>query len=227
MLHTHSIPRLTSLFLLLLTTLAGCSTAEKMGIARTGTPNYSEVFLVYNRYAAQGLLSNDKDPLENASQSSDSAPQPVASRLRLTVQYPVPDTSDGLARAVLERIPNLTTDSEEPSAPKSFAGYVFNGVKKIIPYGSDVTEGKPVEVGVYDFPKQELDLLLSELNNSGYFSDQDRSGTRTSLNVKIDRGRRTNKVWTPEPRLDHFIKQIEYDHRRLENMAAAPGRKSL
>ena len=59
--------------------------AAKTGIARTGTPEYNELFLVYDRHDAQGLLSGDTHDLEHVSQPSDASPKADDFRLRLTL----------------------------------------------------------------------------------------------------------------------------------------------
>ncbi len=220
MLNSNPIHKIAfSSFFLLQIVISGCTLPHKIGISKTGILQYDQVRIVYNRFDAQGvLLENWFDQSEEASSGDPKGTMPgkpgkTASRVRLTIEYPLPNDTRELARATLHLLSAPTAETSESEAPTSFVGFVRNGVQKFLPNGNEANAPQAVEIGVYDFPKQELDLLLIDLANNGFFGSQTRPGTKSSLQVQVDRGQ-TAKHWTPDPRLDHIIKQVDYANRR-------------
>ena len=70
-----------------------------------------------------------------------------------------------------------------------------------------VVAGPGDRVRFLDIPKLELDLLLVDLANSGFFDDQERLATTGQLDVTINRGR-VAKRWTREARLDDLTSLV-------------------
>jgi hypothetical protein len=64
------------------------------------------------------------------------------------------------------------------------------------------------ELWVLDFPRQQLDLMLVDLANSGFFEDQQRPEGGTQLSVTIDRGQ-TAKPWSTDARLDGIVDRVQ------------------
>lgn len=208
--------------LLLLLCVTGCAGSRALQVSQEGILRYENVLIVYERQSAGDLLPAEAETVDADKQGEELLTDADASpggRLRLTIEYPLPDGSANAARARLERIVPAGQSEESDAAAKSLFGSIRSGLgsgfQKLLP-GKETTGeiARREEIGVYDFPRQELDLLIAELNNSGFFNAEDRPGTRTRLAVQINSGRMA-KSWTPEPRLDHFIRQIDYNFRSL------------
>lgn len=85
------------------------------------------------------------------------------------------------------------------------------------------------EIWYYDFPKAQLDLMLTDLAGSGFFENQQRPGGTANLAIVMDRGR-TAKNWTPEPRLDDVILMVYREgwlHGFARNESRAPQKQVM
>ncbi len=58
-----------------------------------------------------------------------------------------------------------------------------------------------------DIAKPQLDLLLFDLANSGFFDDQIRPDGKAMIEVKVDRGRTAHR-WDAHPRLNELISRV-------------------
>jgi hypothetical protein len=187
-----------SSFLLLQIVIAGCSLPHKVGISKTGIPEYDRIHIVYDRLDAEGILLGNWIEQCEATSSGESLETPTgelgktASRVRLTIEYPLPNSAQELARATVQLIPAAAVETSVSQAPTSFVGYVRDGVQKLLPGENETNTPQAVEIGVYDFPRQELDLLLIDLAKNGFFGSQTRPGTKSRIHVQVDRGKPQN-----------------------------------
>lgn len=188
----------------------GCRGSANRSFTDTGAPHYRRAKLVYEIDSYLRPLPLSTDIVDAGSAQVDlagdePADEPAAAPwtvAQLSIDYPHPDGDTGRARAILR----LTHDD-----PKG------DGVSLASADTSSADHSE--EVRILDFPKQQLDLLLTDLNGSGFFERQLRRGAGTFLDVRLDWGR-TQKAWTPEPRLDHFVARV-YEEGTHET--AAPG----
>lgn len=70
------------------------------------------------------------------------------------------------------------------------------------------------EIFILDFDRCELDLILPDLVCGGFFKKQWRPNGGAHLIVQVN-GRRVQKEWTPEPRLDDLLTRVSVDGRRV------------
>lgn len=214
--------------------LAGCRFSYKVRVAEApgGAPKYQQMHLVYE---LNGQFRNmplaDKLAQAGYSQEPDTTKRDRWSLARLAIQYPHPDGSTQMARATLR----LSSDAPQPAAPPLIGklhelGEVFaqkpgDGDMKLSMVQDD-------EIWVLDFPKQQLDLLISDLSRGGFFEEQFRTQHGTRLEVQLDDGR-TDKSWTPEPRLDDFVNRVHSEGRlsgfvpRHESLALSVAKKPV
>jgi hypothetical protein len=188
------------LALLMLGTSIGCKLPARFAHTESGALKYERANIVYDVNGQQrpiplGATSIKPVGYDQPMQRSDNGEVNWASA-KLSIQYPHPDGDRELARAILRL-------SGKP---------VSTQITK-----SDAVAGD--EIWVLDFPRQQLDLLLSDLAGSGFFEEQQRQEPGTHLDVQVDWGR-TRKPWTPEPRLDHFVARV-YNEGRLGGFVAA------
>jgi hypothetical protein len=145
--------------------------------------------------------------------SDDQHPASGWATATLAIQYPHPDGSTDKAQATL-RLSSQNPAKAAPAQTRLF-GFDLLAARSLTPPADSpeaVASGAPPaspddEIWVLDFPKQQLDLLLVDLAGNGFFAAQMRNDPGTHLDVQIDRGR-TEKAWTPEPRLDHFVARV-------------------
>jgi hypothetical protein len=131
----------------------------------------------------------------------------------LTIAYPHPDDLPGMARATLVL---SQTDSHELPKPPTIRERIAQSLNRRATAEQDACKGSSAhasssgpddEIWVLDFPKQQLDLLLADLQASGFFENQTRPNGGALLQIAVDRGR-TQKTWTPEPRLDDVVSRV-------------------
>ena len=194
---------LWSLALLVLGTSIGCKLPARFARTDSGALKYERANIVYEVNGKQRPL-----PLGSASIKpvGYDHPEPASQNgeinwaaAKLSIQYPHPDGNRDLARAIL-RLSGKPASATDAKPAKSEA----------------VADD---EIWVLDFPRQQLDLLLSDLAGSGFFEEQQRQEPGTHLDVQVDWGR-TRKTWTAEPRLDHFVSRV-YNEGRLGGFVAA------
>lgn len=212
--------------------MAGCRSSHKVSEAPADAPKYRQMNLVYE---LNGQFRNMPlaDKLSQASFAT--GPETVKrdrwSLARLAIEYPHPDGSKQMARATLR----LSSDAPPPAPPPLIGklhelGEVF--AQKPEAGDLKLSSVQDDEIWVLDFPKQQLDLLLADLSHGGFFEEQFRTQHGTRLEVQMDDGR-TDKSWTPEPRLDDFINRVHTEGRlsgfipRNESLAMSVAKKPV
>jgi hypothetical protein len=174
---------------------SGCRANANRALTDAGDgPRYRRAKLVYELDAFQRplpLSTTIIDPTTfEVEVPRDKEPLAGWTTAQLSIDYPHPDGDGSRARAVL-RLSNQEVHTE--------------GIAVVDEDSQQPAEAH--EIWILDFPKQQLDLLLTDLNGSGFFQKQIRRSAGTFLDVRLDRGR-TQKTWTPEPRLDYFVARV-------------------
>lgn len=197
--------RLVPICCLLFAGLAGCRSARIEQAADSGALKYRDVHLVYDvngRYRDLPVSTPEITRTDH-----ESAPRHQWKSVRLNVDYPHPEGIPGVARATLR----LSTQSDSVYTPVEAS--VFHNEGEI---PADLaSETRPMcddEIWILDFPQPQLDALLVELNEAGFFQSQMPNEIGTRLDVRIDGGR-TAKTWMAEPHLDQFVHRIRTDGR--------------
>lgn len=194
---------------------AGCKTAPQMG--ETSAPRYDRVNLVYDLNARYRDLPLSDNRLKAVSfETHDGIPVSSGPRWRsakLSVAYPPPNGNLAMARATLRLSSgDDRTDISPVADRKATWMHKLRDPSELFATNPDderdvANDKQDDEIWVLDFPKQQLDLLLADLSQAGFFESQVRQTPGTKLEVQIDHGR-TSKNWTPEPRLDDFINRV-------------------
>lgn len=197
--------------------IAGCQIPAQMRAAAHGEPQYERASIVYDLDGRIRPLPLTLDALQPVSheESLAAATSTDWKKATLSVQYPGPDGDLTRARATLR----LSAQASAPvSAFKAASGWL--GLNRHPDEASpDMESKKDDELWVLDLPKEELDLLLTDLQQGGFFESQTRSESGTELDVHLNWGH-VKKEWSPEPRLDHFFSRV-YREGRLEGLVAA------
>ena len=207
-----------ALSLMMTTLLCGCHLAHTVGVTKTGAPKYKTVDIVYSLKEATGALAaNDFSPAEVITASAEEGASTIPpfenqnwSNALLHVQYPHPEGKTGYVRATLRLSQGEPFRATPKTSWQSKINNQFDKITKRFRYVDDTTiplEKKQVaddEIWYYDFPKAQLDLMLTDLAGSGFFENQQRPTGSANLSIAMDYGK-TAKNWTPEPRLDEVI----------------------
>lgn len=226
-----------------LASISGCQTAQVMKQVGTENPGgikpaYDALVLNYettdlrrlfsrikNRSVASGLAtrfsrdekSAEEEPLEKT------GPESKWCQARIQIVYPHPDGSEdkGLARLIVSR------DCQLKAATPSVTTRLKDGLSRIILRASGTSEElvqlassskkeqqlMDEEIWHLSLPKEELDILLSELSQRGFFNKQERPRGEARVSIVVDQGE-VSKRWTSEPRLEDLMQQI-YDEGEL------------
>jgi hypothetical protein len=185
--------------------LAGCKSARIAQAADTGELKYRDVQLVYDVNGRYRDLPISEPGVELAEHEAESRHQWKS--VRLQVDYPHPEGIPEVARATLR----LSMKSDSVYTPVDAS--VFHQGDIVPP--DLASETRPMcddEIWILDIPRPQLDSLLVELNEAGFFQSQMPNEVGTRLEVRIDGGR-TAKTWMAEPRLDDFVHRIRTDGR--------------
>lgn len=200
----------------------GCQLPNQLTTKVTGT-QYERANIVYELDGAQRPLPLTDGEIKPASFSDAEAAAPIApewAAATLTLQYPHPEGDADTARATLRLSAEPPRNS--PSALAKATRWL--GLSKAGESAEGHEDAAPVqptrddEIWVLDIPKQQLDLLVTDLQQNGFFQAQTRSQSGTKLDVQINWGR-VQKEWSSEPRLDHFMSRV-YREGRLEGLVA-------
>lgn len=206
-------------------TASGCQLPSRIKLTKTGSPQYDRANIVYRLDGGlRPLPLTDAEIKAVSFEDAVSAKPSVTavnsewSTATLSVQYPHPDGTPDLARATLRL----------SAVPAGESGYSISHASRWLGR-AQATEpslnGDPAkpplrddEIWVLDLPRQELDLLVTDLQKNGFFQAQTRAETGTNLDVRLDYGR-VNKQWSAEPRLDQFISRV-YQEGQLGGLVA-------
>lgn len=199
--------------------LSGCALPNRLKRAESNACPDERVQIVYSVRNDRGNVLQrpiEQTGLEDslAGPSADSAGRWKTARLKL--EYPHPEAGANMARATL-----VLSQVELPSpAQNTFGKRIadrFNRLTSHCPEPDScptricaTCSGPDDEIWVLDFPKQQLDLLLTELENTGYFQNQTRPAGGAQLDVAVG-ANRTQKPWSAEPRLDEFVTRVFHE----------------
>lgn len=203
-------------------TFLGCKVPGQMNVGDSSKPQYQRANVVYELDGTQRALPLTDPEVKTASLTGmNEVPvaSPEWSGATLTLQYPHPDGIADTARATLR----LTAEPARNSRSAVAQASRWLGWNKSVEGIEPLTQKDPHplpddEIWVLDIPKEQLDLLLTDLQQSGFFQAQTRSQTGTKLDVQLNWGR-MQKEWSSEPRLDHFMSRV-YREGRLEGLVA-------
>lgn len=184
---------------------AGCHFPHKLRVTPCGDPFYSRVSLVYEVDAGRGALAPrfvERPPGEGMSFPRP-ASGPVESAV-LRLEYPHPYGWPGMARVTV-RFSRLSIHDRRNLAREK--GLLVRLVSATEDWQRDAEYDPFAELYELSITRQELDLLLIDLAQSGYFDPNLRANGGTRLAVEIDGGT-ASKDWVPEPRLDDIITRL-------------------
>lgn len=193
----------------------GCTLSEKIAVDDTGAPIYEHLHIVYEHQNADSALQS---PTSEQAGAADIEPvdwqESAWPVVRLEISYPHPQAPSQFGRAtvVYSDRPLSAANGEEPPGGPRGSGLERRSVWRNKPASAAtathaVAAGPGDRVRCLDIPKLELDLLLVDLANSGFFDDQERVAATGQLDVTINRGR-VAKRWTREARLDYLTSLV-------------------
>lgn len=216
-------PRWCAVVLGLTCLLAGCRIPSQLTAANSSSPQYDRANIVYELDGAQRplpLTDSEIKPVSFAGPSEMLTPAPEWAGATLSLQYPHPEGLTDTARATLRLSAEPRRDSLSTFAQASrWLGWSRGNEPSSASEPSATTQPlRDDEIWVLDIPRQQLDLLLTDLQQNGFFQAQTRAQSGTKLDVQLNWGR-VQKEWSSEPRLDHFMSRV-YREGRLEGLVA-------
>lgn len=186
--------------------LAGCAIPHRVAVSNTGAPQYKQIDISYRIPASHHALVRNSSEILKVSSPAEAEPT-IAT---LKVEYPHPDNNPELARATL-RIAGKSSVTDSPSLVSRVRSSISWLPGNEPPAKVRTTDD---EVWVLDFPRQQLDLMLFDLAQTGFFEDQTRHEGLAWLSISIDRGHMA-KTWTTEARLDDIVNRVQREGRRI------------
>ncbi|MDB5334758.1 MAG: hypothetical protein JWN70_377 [Planctomycetaceae bacterium] len=213
--------RIGGVVLILAGILVGCrGGASSLSASKSGTPQYERANIVYDLDGSQRPLPLTNSEVKAVAFDADPEkppPAPEWAEATLSIQYPHPDGTTDTARATLRLCAEPRHDS--PSAVAQARRWLgWSGGSETADGSATKTPRRDDEIWVLDIPKQQLDLLLTDLQGNGFFQAQTRAESGTKLDVQLNWGR-VQKEWSAEPRLDHFMARV-YREGRLGGLVA-------
>ncbi len=215
--------RIGGVVLIVASVMIGCRGASSLSASKSGTPQYERANIVYDLDGAQRplpLTNSEVKPVAFDAEPETPHPAPEWAEATLSIQYPHPDGAADTARATLRLSAEPRHDS--PSTIAQARRWLGWGDGTETASGASPTKEKSPsrddEIWVLDIPKQQLDLLLTDLQGNGFFQAQTRAQSGTKLDVQLNWGR-VQKEWSAEPRLDHFMSRV-YREGRLGGLVA-------
>lgn len=204
---------------------SGCHFAQKIGITKTGAPKYQRLHIDYQLKSSNGLFAledilneSSNTPVIQQVEATDDGPEFSHfpwSNANLQIQYPHPEGLKNRVRATLrlsqggsQQFDSLRREtwSSKLNHRWESVSSAFSAEKKMLIHPQQISDTDD-EIWVYDFSKSQLDLMLTDLAGSGFFSQQTRLNHSATLSVSIDKGS-VSKAWSPEPRLDDIISLV-------------------
>ena len=198
----------------------GCRTPHRVQMGESGTPQYGAANVVYDLTGQmqtafirphepkiRPVSFEESEASVEAGESSEAASELPKdwTHATLQIQYPHPSGRTDAARATLRL-------SRQPVCAAPDANLQPTDAKR--------NESTEDELWTLDLPKYQLDLLLFDLANSGYFDGQMRPSGGAQLTVGVDQGE-TSKPWCSEPRLNDLLLRV-YEEGKLEGFAKPP-----
>lgn len=145
-------------------------------------------------------------------QQQPSSPLPDRSHARLSVQYPHPRGKAGfaLAEVVIEadQTPVKSSSGTDKSAFQRFVSSIGDAMNDILPgmqYGEGVREAWALDIS-----KEELDQLIGQLANSGYFAYGPDTTPGVEVFTRLD-GKIVRKNWHQVTALNDFIERVRHE----------------
>jgi len=141
-----------------------------------------------------------------------SGPYPDRSVVRLAVQYPHPDGHPGyaLAEVVVEarKPPAINAGTKKPTwrrwADEAYQVLTQNGLP-----GVKLADGI-YEAWALDVPRSDLDGVIGQLTQTGYFHLAGNPAPGVNVSCRID-GQRMDKQWGHVPALDGLIERVRHE----------------
>ena len=194
---------------------------------REKPPEFQRTHIVYELPGPHGaLVWTSLEPFAVAGVSDDDFSPYGGTRWKsavLKIDYPHPEGLTDTARAEL-RLSRASADAfrEDLSlsekaierSSQTVETFVWRTEKKVTTPPPAEEAAAHDELWVLDFPKHELDQMVSDLAEGGIFDEQVRPDGGARIEVSINR-KQTTKMWTPDPRLDDLILRT-YREGRLE-----------
>lgn len=233
--------------------LTGCQhtrglAAKSAEMPDSRLPSYSAIVLNYETTDFRSLVSrlhpstvgsNITNRIQQVSVAdtadlSENSLSSQWSQARIQIIYPHPDgsTDKGLARLVVAR--KSSGEHVKPSRADRMKGQWTKFLLQATGTSEELAELKaqqyqqvaPVDEEIWqlDLPKEELDILISELSHRGFFEKQERPRGDALVTIKLDEGA-LSKRWTNEPRLEGLMLQV-YNEGELTAFNARPSRVS-
>ncbi len=213
----HSAARLIAVLLLL---SAGCRLPPRLNVSGEGVSRYRRVHVVYDatQPLEHGRTTADVN-VRAIGPGDDAATTAVSGRrsARLEVTYPHPHNDADQAQVVV----SLTSiPGSSATAPPGEATSLL-GVARTLLTTTGACPG-PEEVRTLDLTRAELDLLLADLTDIGYFSNHSRPRGGALLAVRLNH-RGAAKPWSSEARLDELIERALQYGRPVEGFVPEAG----
>lgn len=218
-------------------TNCGCRVTSQFVAQTQQTKDYQRLEIIYRAHPAAGPLfssnSVSAEPPTGIIQASAQIPEPTPyhdmswSKAELRIQIPHPSGKRDVAKVTLRFKPvECCHACEELSWRQRIEERV--GLRKS---RADEIKGRwfctaaPVCQGEtyaeMDLPKDELDVILAELEAHGYFAERGRSAdSESQLEVRLNR-RWTSKVWSYEPHLDALTTRV-YEEGTIKTSPVPP-----
>jgi hypothetical protein len=200
---------------------AGCSLPQRVSVSESGTPLYQQVDIVYQLSGSHGALEHAslERSVEDASGVESPVPRPSTwASAQLRIQCPHPSGMDDRALVTLQLSETLIVFRETDPTP---AEQLRHGLNRAVSFAADDQPATSAELWgdaaatyTLEVPRYQLDLLLVDLADSGFFDDQRRPSAGSRLSVRIEGGKLT-KTWSPDPRLDDFVTRTYRDGRQM------------
>jgi hypothetical protein len=199
---------------------AGCRLPPRLNVSGDGVGPYRRVHVVYDAAQPPGRGHTTTDvKVPPIGPRDDAAAPAVCSRrsARLEVTYPHPRGEADRAQVVVSL---ASTTGTSATAPPGEATSLLGVARTLLP--SAGARADTVEVRTLDLNRAELDLLLVDLVDTGYFSNQSRPGGGARLAVRLNH-RGAAKPWSSEARLDDLIERALQNGRPVEGFVPEAG----
>lgn len=207
---------------LILLCSGGCRLPSRVSLDDGGHTNYDRASIAYQIDGAKRRIPlrassvntvafNEYDTATTSAKvdSGTDESNSIWKSAQLSIEYPHPEELPGMARASLRLSArsSLSENNVATGAERSLASQLLRKVGLDADTSSANQKMCDDELWVLDLPKAQLDLLLGDLSAGGFFEPQTRPNAGTHLDIRVNHGR-TEKAWSPEPRLDDFVMRV-------------------
>ncbi|MFO1022119.1 MAG: hypothetical protein U0903_15715 [Planctomycetales bacterium] len=216
---------------LLLLASVGCRLPQSIPVTlnSAGVPHYDKLRLMYVvdgttravplNLAEMSQFGEEETPVNVA----ESVKRPWE-RASLIVQYPHPSGSTKMARASLRLTHRSNTSLRLPSSVFG-QGLLSQEFSHLLRVTSRPELSPPEdEVWTLDISRKQLDTLLVNLTQNGFFDAQERSDSGTALDLQIDTSH-VRKTWAAEPPLERLLTKVYREGNASSRTGPIPGKK--